>query len=106
MKLVPLKGSPPMPTHSVCPSPVCASVNSRTFLVDSLGPMADTPRAAPFRPRACKHMTTLLRFCLSQRSTVWKHSESVTPQTLAPLVKLLIFSMHLKAIVVFAIFLI
>lgn len=51
-------------------------------------------------------MTTELRFCLSHRSTVWKVSWEGTPHALAPSTKLLMFSMHLKAMVEVWIFLI
>lgn len=51
-------------------------------------------------------MTTELRFCLSHRSTVWKVSWEGTPHALAPSTKLLMFSMHLKAMLEVWIFLI
>lgn len=50
-----------------------------------------------FLPRDCKQMTTEFRFCLSQRSTVWKVSCAGTPNPLAASRKAFIFSMHLKA---------
>lgn len=43
-------------------------------------------------------MTTALRFCLSHRSTVWKSSWDGTPKVLAASKNELMFSMHLKAI--------
>ena len=49
-------------------------------------------------------MTTLCRFCCSQRSTVWKSSSEVTPSVLAAARKLLMFSMHLNAILLCWIF--
>ena len=61
--------------------------------------------ALTLRPRACRQMTTLWRFCCSQRSTVWKSSSEVTPRVLAAARKLLMFSMHLKAILLCWIFL-
>jgi len=48
----------------------CCSENSRTFFVDSLGPIDGWLKFEPFLPRACRQITTEFRFCLSQRSTV------------------------------------
>lgn len=50
-----------------------------------------------FLPRDCKQITTEFRFCLSQRSTVWKVSCAGTPNALAASRKAFIFSIHLKA---------
>lgn len=51
-----------------------------------------------FLPNDCKQITTELRFCLSQRSTVWNVSCGGTPSCLAASKNALMFSMHLKAI--------
>lgn len=50
------------------------------------------------RPSDCKQMTTELRFCRSQRSTLWKVSCVGTPKFLAHSRKAEMFSMHLNAI--------
>lgn len=50
-----------------------------------------------FLPRDCKQITTELRFCLSQRSTVWKVSWAGTPNVLAASRNALMFSIHLNA---------
>lgn len=50
-----------------------------------------------FLPRDCKQITTEFRFCLSQRSTVWKVSCAGTPNAFAASRKAFIFSMHLNA---------
>lgn len=57
-----------------------------------------------FRPKLCKQITTELRFCLSHKSTVWKVSWAGTPNCLAASRNALMFSIHLKAIVVWLIF--
>lgn len=57
-----------------------------------------------FLPRDCKQITTEFRFCLSQRSTVWKVSCGGTPNDFAASRKAFIFSIHLKASVVLLIF--
>lgn len=57
-----------------------------------------------FLPRDCKQITTEFRFCLSQRSTVWKVSCGGTPNDFAASRKAFIFSMHLKASDVLLIF--
>lgn len=58
-----------------------------------------------FLPRDCKQITTEFKFCLSQRSTVWKVSWAGTPMARAASKNALIFSMHLNAKVVLLIFL-
>jgi len=50
-----------------------------------------------FLPRDCKQITTEFKFCLSQRSTVWKVSCGGTPNDFAASRKAFIFSIHLKA---------
>lgn len=57
-----------------------------------------------FLPNDCRQITTELRFCLSHKSTVWKVSWAGTPICLATSRKLLMFSMHLNAIVLLLIF--
>lgn len=58
-----------------------------------------------FLPRDCRQITTEFKFCLSQRSTVWKVSWAGTPRALAASKNALIFSIHLNARVVLLIFL-
>lgn len=57
------------------------------------------------RPRDWMQITTEFRFCLSHKSTVWKVSCAGTPKVLAASRKALIFSIHLKAILLSLIFL-
>jgi hypothetical protein len=77
------------------------SLEEKKLLQNEISGVGD----ATFLPKDCKQMTTELRFCLSQRSTVWKVSWAGTPRSLAASRKALIFSMHLKAIFVLFTFL-
>lgn len=115
---------------TVWPARNCSSVNSRSFLSASLGPIEGFPyldacfqfenenenrcltglligsvMVLTLRPSDWRQMMTELRFCFSHRSTVWKSSWVGTPKDLAASKNMLMFSMHLNAILLCWIFL-
>lgn len=89
----------------LCTSQSLTSKTQRSLLVlIYLKKTQQTTYELTFRPKLCKQITTELRFCLSHKSTVWKVSWAGTPNCLAASRNALMFSIHLKAIVVWLIF--
>ncbi len=68
MKLVPLKGSPPMPTHRVCPRPTCKinSVNANSMSKNTFFLHLQPVRPSVFCS-ALMHLSHLLQCCGSSR---------------------------------------
>lgn len=89
----------------VWPARICSSVNWRTFLSASFGPIDGLPYWPTFRPNDCKQITTALRFCRSHKSTLWNVSWFGTLKILMHAsTNAVKFSMHLNAILLSLIF--
>uniref|UniRef100_A0A182J6J0 Uncharacterized protein n=1 Tax=Anopheles atroparvus TaxID=41427 RepID=A0A182J6J0_ANOAO len=101
-KLMPLWVAPLFEPYcsemTVWPARSCSSLNWRSFLSASFGPIEGLPYLAILRPSDCRQMTTELRFCRSHRSTLWNVSCGGTPNLIAASRKAEMFSMHLNAI--------
>lgn len=84
--------------------PACIIIHKRWFVIHSImieineRLLFNSIVLLTFLPNDCKHITTEFKFWRSHKSTDWNVSWEGTPIDMATAKKLLMFSIHLKAI--------